>query len=104
MLYQAPRHHASWPRVSAASATLLSVLVHMEEGAEAAQPQALSLLLGMLGSPRSCAAARQAVASTLHGLAASQIGAAALCVALLAGAWARPGCSAAGAERLEGAV
>ncbi|EFJ53048.1 hypothetical protein VOLCADRAFT_85920 [Volvox carteri f. nagariensis] len=66
ILCQAPRHHPVWRSLSTAGAGLLAALVRCEDGTEAAQPQALRMLLAMLESDLTCGPARQAVATVLH--------------------------------------
>ncbi|GLC54154.1 hypothetical protein PLESTB_000829600 [Pleodorina starrii] len=66
ILCQAPRHHPAWKALSTAGAGLLAALVRCEGGTEAAQPQALRMLLAMLESGLTCGPARQAVATVLH--------------------------------------
>ncbi|KXZ51698.1 hypothetical protein GPECTOR_11g148 [Gonium pectorale] len=72
VLFQAPRHHPAWELLSTAGTGLLVALVRTEGATEAAQPQALGMLLNMLESDRTCGTARQAVAAVLHCLVAQR--------------------------------
>ncbi|GIL45297.1 hypothetical protein Vafri_2465, partial [Volvox africanus] len=73
ILCQAPRYHPSWKALSTAGAGLLGALVRCEDdGTEAAQPQALRMLLVMLESDLTCGPARQAVATVLHCIVAQR--------------------------------